>query len=100
MKIIETEIPADHLELITIFLKANELDADIFCEIDRNLNRQTIKISYNEKNEDLCSKITYMSLRHLGFLNMLDDFLLKCGVEPYRLRHSVSKNIDLFDSEF
>lgn len=100
MKIIQTELPADHLELVAIFLKANDLDADISCEVNRNLNRQTIKISYNEENEDLCSKITYMSLRHLGFLNMLDDFLLKCGIEPYRLRHSVSKTIDLFDNEF
>jgi hypothetical protein len=100
MRTIETELPADHLELITVFLKANELDADISCEIDRNLNQQTIKISYNEENEDLCSKITYMSLRHLGFLNMLDDFLLKCGVEPYRLRHPVSKNMNLFDDGF
>ena len=90
MKTIQTEIPANHSELIKVFLKANELDADISYEGNIALNRQTINISYNEENEDLCSKITYMSLRHLGFINMLDDFLLKCGVSPYMLRHSVS----------
>lgn len=41
-----------------------------------------IRIFYSEEDE---SALMFMGLRHTGIQNMLDDFLLKCGANPYEL---------------
>lgn len=42
-----------------------------------------IEILYDELDDNTCNKITYMALVHAGFQNMLEDYLLKCGVSIY-----------------
>lgn len=37
-----------------------------------------------EENSDTAMSITLMSVRHLGFENMLCDYLRRCGI-PYEL---------------
>lgn len=77
---IETKINVDHLELIKIFLEANELNA--IANEDEIIIRGVIHkaLSIVVWDEDSEIKLTFMGVRHAGVLNMLDDYLLKCGV--------------------
>ena len=73
MKTIETHISSGYLELIKIFAQANEL----VLQFDDK--HQHLKISF-EEDSDTDIKITFLSYRHLGFENMLVDYLKRCGV--------------------
>jgi hypothetical protein len=44
--------------------------------------RKSLAYTYNDNDPAQADKIMFMSLRHLGFHNMLHDFLNKCGIEP------------------
>ena len=103
-KTIELDISVRHKDLVEIFFKANEL-FDLGFElkvIDTTYEtpititpptgvdnqrtftfsqtKKTLACIYDEENEEQTSKIMFMSLKHLGFNNMLHDFLNKCGI--------------------
>ena len=106
IKTIELDISVRYLDLITIFFKANGLTdlgitltvEDIIYKIPVNIvsnrpdtadreyiseqTRKTIVCTYDEDNEEQAGKIMFMSFTHLGFNNMLHDFLNKCGIPP------------------
>lgn len=78
---LETRISPDHLELIKIFMKANDLGCVIHPkEIEiRSRNHTVLEIEFTDEDSEI--KLTYMGLIHAGVLNMFDDYLMKCGVE-------------------
>jgi len=87
MTVIQTDLSIVHIELIKIFFQANELPNVIVRESDKQMGlfyHKVIEIEYND--DDTSSAIIYMSMRHSGFKNMLDDYLLKCGVSPWELQ--------------
>lgn len=105
MKTIELDIDIRHHNLIKIFFEANELFALGFeleivdttydtpmtvtspDGIQRSYSfsqtRKSMVCRYDEDNADQTSKIVDLSLKHLGFNNMLHDFLNKCGVSQH-----------------
>ena len=87
--IIKTELSARHLELIKLFFNANDLPGvvvDTYNDLINGYNVVCIQLSYEETDYDTSSKITFMAIIHCGVANMLDDFLLKCGVDVRLLR--------------
>lgn len=81
--IIDTQLDVDHLELIKIFIDANELVGVVIKQVPMTYNGRHHMVLQLESTYDLASeKLTFMGYRHSGVLNMLDDYLLKCGV-PY-----------------
>lgn len=96
MKTHITDIPYTSYNLIKIFFEANDLFNDGIClnitDLEEPLNYkvgdnsytiQTVKkvlsYSYDEENINAVNKITFMALKHLGFTNMLHDYLNKCA---------------------
>jgi hypothetical protein len=75
MSVIKTNISSGYGELLQTFFKANELD------ISLDTKHQHVELLVND-DSDTPSQITFMSYRHLGFENMLCDYLIKCGVDP------------------
>lgn len=81
MRTVETNISWGYLPLIEIFAKANSL---VFKYEPRHTvepTRELITIKY-EENSDTDMTITFMSFRHLGFENMLCDYLIRCNIDP------------------
>lgn len=79
-----------HLELIKIFFEANDLK-DVYINVyketyfDGTENEETYRMlsfSFYQETET-AEKITYMAMRHAGFLNMLYDYLLKCNLNIF-----------------
>lgn len=85
-----TDISIEYMSLIDVFFQANDMsDIDVHeLEIDINgYKHKVIAVSFNDDNE---LKISIMSLRHSGFKNMLEDYLLKCGINVHLLQpHSI-----------
>lgn len=90
---IKSRILESHLELVRIFFEANELK-DIYITTYKETyyvgteDEETYKLlifSFYQGTET-AEKITYMAMRHSGFLNMIYDYLLRC-------------NLDIFDIE-
>lgn len=88
--IIDTKISWGHLPLLEIFAKANNLTLDFesytYAEktgLDSSIvvAREYTRIHY-EDNSDTAVSISFMSIRHLGFENMLCDYLIRCNVSP------------------
>lgn len=81
MTIVKTNIGIEHLELIKIFFKANELIGSINPVeiIIRGVHHNVLELEF--KDEDSEIKVTYMGVVHAGILNMFDDYLMKCGVD-------------------
>lgn len=77
--IVETNISYGYLDLIKIFLDANNLDIKIQDKSAYPFGK--IVFEYDEDSE-VATTITFMSYRHLGFENMLCDYLIKCGIDP------------------
>lgn len=77
--IISTQISYGYKPLIEIFLKANNLDLAIKDMDAYPYGKITLEC---EDNSDAAYTITFMSVKHLGFENMLCDYLIKCGVPP------------------
>lgn len=84
---VESTLCISHEELINTFIRACELD-DLVVQHDKmKVNSQLHDVlSFQCNNPETESKITFMSIRHSGFLNMLDDYLLRCGVPPDALQ--------------
>jgi hypothetical protein len=106
MKTVITDISARHYKLIEIFFNANELtplgaavgstEIDTIhtykdttasgneIDISYPLTKTVITYSYDEQNDECASKIAFMAMKHLGFTNMLHDFLNKCDIPPHQ----------------
>lgn len=85
--IITTQLSYDHLALMQIFVDANELTGVILRPADltvRGIIHRVIELE--STNEDTSMKLTYLGIRHYGILNMFDDYLIKCGVDPRHLQ--------------
>lgn len=96
MKIVDTQISWGYQPLIEIFGKANSLVLKLepyYAEIEEIeaispikdskviAGREYIRISY-EEGSDTAIAITCLSVKHLGFENMLCDYLIRCNIEP------------------
>jgi hypothetical protein len=85
--IIATKLDIVHLELIKIFCKANDLVGVEISEVPMEVNgRFHMVLQLECKYEPTSAALTFMGFRHCGILNMLDDYLLKCGVDPGSLQ--------------
>jgi len=79
--IIQTEIDVAHLELIKIFIKANELVGVVIKETPFEIRgRFHMGLQLESIYEPTSETFTFMGFRHCGILNMFDDYLLKCGI--------------------
>lgn len=84
--IIQTTLEIKHKELIKIFIKANELYGVYVVEHPFDVRgRLHMGLRLESTREDSIETLTFMGLRHCGIQNMLDDYLLKCGVLVYDL---------------
>ena len=80
---VETQISYGYKELIETFFKANDLVVKIE---DKSAYPFGKIILMYEDNSDTAFGITFMSVKHLGFENMLCDYLIRCGI-PASLIH-------------
>lgn len=99
---VNTQISFGYAELIKTFCKANELDVSIEERIDQNSVSNYITAVY-EDNSDTAFSITFMSVRHLGFENMLCDYLIKCGVHSSRInmgKQAVNRDMEQLDRQW
>ena len=85
---VDTGISWGYLPLLEIFAQANSLvfkfeayNHEIREEHGIVIAREHTRIMY-EDNSDTAMSVTFMSIRHLGFENMLCDYLIKCNVNP------------------
>lgn len=96
MTVVDTQISWGYQPLIEIFGKANSLVLKLepyYAEVEQSetlspvkdskvvVGREYIRISY-EDDSDTAIAITCLSIKHLGFENMLCDYLIRCNVEP------------------
>jgi hypothetical protein len=81
MTTVRTAISGGYRELIKTFFDANGLDVKIL-ESDNMHNH--LMLIY-EDGSDTAYQITFMSVKHLGFENMLCDYLIRCGVNAERI---------------
>ena len=80
--IVNTNISYGYHTLIETFFKANDLDVKIQ---DMTAYPHGKIILEYEDNSETAYSITFMSVRHLGFENMLCDYLIRCGIMPSRI---------------
>lgn len=89
---IETNLKAEHIELVKIFFEANEMPDVVVSTYAKRiglLEHILILLDY-EDSSDAAYKISFMSFRNSGLINMLEDFLIKCNVSPFDLNPSES----------
>jgi len=67
--------------LIEIFAKANSLVLKFAVRHTSMPTRELMTIQF-EEDSDTDMTITFMSIRHLGFENMLCDYLIRCNISP------------------
>ena len=77
--VINSNISYGYVTLIDAFAKANNLELELSEIKEMGEVFPKIRISYQE-DSDTAYQITFMSMRHLGFENMLCDYLIRCGV--------------------
>jgi hypothetical protein len=77
--VINSIISYGFLDLIETFFRANNLD--VKCSLRAEVSKNLITMEYEDNSETALS-ITYMSFRHLGFENMLIDYLIRLGYSP------------------
>ena len=77
--ILETQISYGYKTLIETFCKANNLDINI---MDMSAYPYGKIILLYEDNSETAITMSFMSMKHLGFENMLCDYLIKCGTPP------------------
>jgi len=81
LRTVYTNISWGYLSLIEIFAKANSLVLKFEPRYTVEPVRELMTILY-EEDSDTDITITFMSIRHLGFENMLCDYLIKCNIDP------------------
>jgi hypothetical protein len=85
--IINTQLDIAHIELIKIFIKANDLVGIVLREYPIEVRgRFHMCLQLESTFEDTSIALTFMGVIHCGVLNMLDDYLMKCGVTPDSLK--------------
>lgn len=75
---IETHISWAYSDLITTFMKANNLDVSV-------LQRDVVPfpmINLSPMSPIAEQDLTFFGYKHLGIENMLCDYLKKCGISP------------------
>ena len=90
---IDTDLAYEHGHLIELFLDANKLNAQVVSyhqEISQ-IKYACIRIVINDIDSELA--FTAMGIRNYGVKNMLDHFLMKCGISVHDLhpRHYKEK---------
>lgn len=85
MKRVETNISYGYLPLIQIFADANNLNLKFEprhkeSEDSHYPTQELLDIIF-EENSDTDITITFMSVKNLGFENMLCDYLKRCNVD-------------------
>lgn len=100
---VNIKISWGYLPLLEIFARANSLVLKFAPrhteEVDESSiirAREYIQITY-EDDSDTAITISCLSLRHLGFENMLYDYLIRCNVEPHMI--PIGKAVMRRDSE-
>ena len=97
IKTLETNIDIKHIDKLKIFLEANDLRSVHVAKYDKWVSEQLIleevAVSYDEDNIDDTSKLMFMALRHCGVENMLEDYLMKVGVDPIALSPYIPPSI-------
>jgi len=79
--IINTQLDVAHLELIRIFLEANDIIGVVINQVPHEVRgRFHMVLQLDITYEPAAESLTFLGLKHCGVLNMLDDYLLKCGV--------------------
>lgn len=89
MTIVDTQISWGYMPLLEIFAKANSLvlkfepwyPEEVVEGSSIIRSREYTRITYQD-NSDTAMSITCMSIKHLGFENMLCDYLIRCNVQP------------------
>ena len=76
--IIRTNISWDYFQLLDAFFLANNLTVKLVERTEHPFSKVNIEITDNDTE----LAITFMSTKHLGFENMLTDYLVRCGVAP------------------
>jgi hypothetical protein len=85
--IINTKLDVAHLELIKIFIKANDLLGVEVNEVPLEIRGKFhMVLQLDCKYDESAQQLSLMGLRHSGILNMFDDYLLKCDVLPNALQ--------------
>jgi hypothetical protein len=98
--IVNTQISYGYKDLIDVFFKANELNVDI--EDMTAYPYGKVILHYEDDSETACS-ITFMSIKHLGFENMLCDYLIKCGISPSLIpigKLAIKRDMNELDKEW
>ena len=77
---IKTRIDIKHIELIKVFLKANQMNVDFYEDLltIRNVNHKVLILECLDDDSE--QKFSYMGMVHSGIQNMFDHYLMKCGV--------------------
>lgn len=99
--VVDTTISTGYLTLIDAFAKANNLELR-FSEVIEGVPHPKLRITY-DANSETAFQITFMSIRHLGFENMLCDYLIKCGVPAGMIpigRAAVKRDMNKLDEEW
>ncbi|HEY6435346.1 MAG TPA: hypothetical protein VIY47_02035, partial [Ignavibacteriaceae bacterium] len=98
---LQTNISWGYVSLLDIFFKANELD--ISCKMRKDgPTKEMVNLIY-EEGSDTESAMTFLGIKHLGFKNMLDDYLIKCGIDPGFISHgrlAVKRDMKKLDQEW
>lgn len=74
--VINSIISYGFVDLIETFFKANNLEVE--CTVRQEGSKNLIIFEYEDDSETALA-ITFMSVRHLGFENMLVDYIVRCG---------------------
>lgn len=93
---IETDISSEHSNLIEIFFEANEMPGVSIEKYDQEINQvlhSCIKLVV--RDDESAERLTAMGLRNYGVKNMLDHYLLRCGILPNELHPRYYKPIQM-----
>lgn len=100
--IIYTKISYGYVELLDTFFRANDLIVKC-TEGEPDIHNRSLAILEYEDNSDTAYSITFMSVRHLGFENMLCDYLIRCGIMPARIaigKSEIKRDMEELDKKW
>ena len=98
--IFETIISYGYIDLIETFFKANDLI--VKCSKRQGPHSALLTLEYDD-DSDTATAITFMSYRHLGFENMLVDYLIRLGYPSGMIsigRSVVKRDMKKLDEEW
>lgn len=77
MKILKTNLHVLDIDLLKIFMEANDLNIKISTHVVDGY-KNFVALEYDDLDSDLEEKMTYLAIRNNGFESMLDDYLSVC----------------------